>query len=73
MPLLRNMGTKSKRKQKKVKLKPGSLRERVKKGDVSPSDTLAWLAGQSHKSVHLIAWLRKRVDKRTERPENRED
>lgn len=55
-----------KKKRAPKKLKPGSLRERVKRGDLSARDVLTWLGGQQYQNERFKRWLSARKDENRE-------
>ena len=44
-------------------IEAGSLREKVKKGELAPKDVLEWLRKQEHVNPKFEAWLRRRKSK----------
>ncbi len=54
---------KDKKKEKATKkvVVAGSMREKVKRGEVTAEDALAWLYGQEEQSRDLETWLRNRI------------
>ena len=42
-------------------IKAGSLRQRIRKGEISPGDAMEWIEMQKYRSPDMINWLRNRM------------